>query len=69
VARKADDEKPWRLRDGGCSDDDEDRCDIRLDGDDKPMPVGNREADVHDAMSARPRAYTVAASRAPNGQG
>jgi hypothetical protein len=34
-------------RDGGCSDDDEDRCDIRLDGDDEPTPVGNREADLH----------------------
>ena len=35
------------MRDGRGSDDDEDRCDICLEGDDEPTSIGNREADVH----------------------
>ena len=31
---------------GRCSDDYEHRCDVRLDGDDEPTSVGDREADV-----------------------
>ena len=46
VARKADNEQPWRFRDGRGSDEDEDRCDVRLDGDNEPASIGNREADV-----------------------
>jgi hypothetical protein len=46
VARQAENEQPWRLRDGRGGDDDEDRCDICLEGDNEPTSIGNREADV-----------------------
>ena len=46
VAREADDEQPWRFRDGRGSDEDEDRSDVRLEGDHDPASIGNREADV-----------------------
>jgi hypothetical protein len=44
VAGKAEDEQPWRFRDGRGSDYDEDHCDIRLEGDNDPASIGNREA-------------------------
>ena len=46
VARKADNEQPWRFGYGRGSDEDEDRCDVRLDGDNEPASIGNGEADV-----------------------
>jgi hypothetical protein len=46
VAGKAEDERPWRSRDGRGSDYDEDRCDIGLERDNDPASIGNREADV-----------------------
>jgi hypothetical protein len=45
VAGKAEDEQPWRSREGRGGDYDEDRCDIGLERDNDPASMGNREAD------------------------
>jgi hypothetical protein len=46
VAGEAEDEQPWRSRDGRRGEDDEGRSETDLDGDHGGAPVGDREADV-----------------------
>jgi hypothetical protein len=68
VARKAKDEQPWRLRDGRGSDDDEDRCDICLEGDDEPTSIGNREADVNRRDQHQPEGVHGCGIEPPKGE-
>src|SRR6266540_1833186 len=56
VAGKAEDEQPWRSRDGRGRDDDEDRCHIGLEGDHDPASIGDR-SESRRRPRARERGY------------